>query len=313
MPGPLSPHAGSLKRLPPVSLNSMLGLQVCSPERVHALSHTRVRFVAAGNDTSMVIDDTGRLYSWGSGGFGCLGHGSDRRSEKLPRMVCDVSVRGVTRSSVQWKMVVCGWRHCIAVSVEGDAYTWGSSEGLGQGEGCGVISIPTMVQSLPPHAVASISAGRKHSLVCAVDGSVWVCGSTEHSQGNGYSYFSPIDGLGGCVMCASGSTHNITLHKDGTVRVWGGNDYGQLGLGDSRVGKATPIPSLIPSFTGYPISTIGCGQHHSIFVGMSGVVMSCGMGGQGQLGVAHPSLPVGDISNRSIPDRVEIMGVDDVV
>ncbi|MET0794276.1 MAG: DUF4215 domain-containing protein [Polyangiaceae bacterium] len=96
--------------------------------------------------------------------------------------------------------------------------------------------------------VKSISAGRAH--FCAVlDDSSLKCwgyggngelglGSTDSKGGNAGDMGDalPAVDLGGhgAVQVAAGWSHTCAILDDGTLKCWGENEYGQLGLGDTR-------------------------------------------------------------------------------
>ena len=92
---------------------------------------------------------------------------------------------------------------------------------------------------------------------------------------------------------------------------FGANKYGQLGLGQTKVGEKVAHPQRIQAFRGYPILTVSAGEAHSLFLGKTGTVQSCGQGGNGQLGLLHRDFACGDNSDRSTPDRVDLPGRDD--
>jgi hypothetical protein len=80
---------------------------------------SRVYRICAGALHFGAIDAEQRLWTWGSGTFGQLGHGS-RRDLEQPRLVESIG-RVVD--------VALGSRHTVALSVEGDVFTWGWGAG----------------------------------------------------------------------------------------------------------------------------------------------------------------------------------------
>ena len=68
------------------------------PRRVQAQSAVRVVGVSAGAFHTMAVANDGRLYTWGSGTDGQLGHGNNQ-SQLVPALVSTVVVRGVSNSS----------------------------------------------------------------------------------------------------------------------------------------------------------------------------------------------------------------------
>ena len=82
--------------------------------------------------------------------------------------------------------------------------------------------------------------------------------------------------------CFCGLYHTITLSTDGTVRSFGRNDEGALGLGhNNNVSLPTPIPNL-PQ-----ISVIACGSFFTVCVDHEGFIWSFGENNSGQLGTGN--------------------------
>ena len=143
------------------------------------------------------------------------------------------------------------------------------------------------------------------------------------------------------IACAAGSSHSIALRADGSVWTWGNNTFGQLGLGEDyekdtnkcsdNYGKpfrapiqtgpvgGRPIrpdvfsPREVVALRGLQVDYIAAGAAHSLFRAQSGSVQVCGQGGQGQLGVLHKELSVGDISDRATPEVIDALGKDEDV
>ena len=67
----------------------------------------------------------------------------------------------------------------------------------------------------------------------------------------------------------------------GQVWAWGGNDYGQLGLGDT---KKRSVPHRIEALAHAKIREVACGQFHTLAVDEDRVVWSWGRGDSGALG-----------------------------
>jgi hypothetical protein len=100
------------------------------PTRVAALSGVHVVGMAAGAHHTLALSDAGRLYSWGLGGNGRLGHG-DTELRLLPTPIAALVQRHV--------IVTClaaGAHHSLAVTDQGALLTWGDGGGgrLGRGD-----------------------------------------------------------------------------------------------------------------------------------------------------------------------------------
>jgi alpha-tubulin suppressor-like RCC1 family protein len=85
------------------------------------LSGIKVCDVAAG--ASCAVTAAGELYTWGSGGYGRLGHGdaADQLSPTLVNVILDECVVAVASA----------WHHTIVVTRGGSVFGWGRAEGLG--------------------------------------------------------------------------------------------------------------------------------------------------------------------------------------
>ena len=90
------------------------------PTPVAALEGVDVVQVSAGPTHVAAVDRAGRVYTWGAGSYGQLGHG-DRRPRFSPRVVR--ALLGVNVTSV-----AAGTRHTVAVDDLGETYAWGSNE-----------------------------------------------------------------------------------------------------------------------------------------------------------------------------------------
>lgn len=89
------------------------------PRYIESLNGLRCICVAAGELHSAVVTSDGDVYSWGDGFCGQLGHG-DRRPQLTPKQV---TAGGLSDESVA--NITCGSRHTIAVTEEGEVFTWG--------------------------------------------------------------------------------------------------------------------------------------------------------------------------------------------
>lgn len=85
------------------------------------------------------------------------------------------------------------------------------------------------------------------------------------------------------VLAACSYHHSIMLCADGSLFSCGRNDSGQLGHGDF-IDKKTPQTVL-----NHPrnISSISCGQFHSVAATSAGVAYVCGKNDYGQLGIEN--------------------------
>ena len=101
-----------------------------TPKRIVALTDERAVVVAAGGAHSMVATDGGKLYTFGWGGYGRLGHGEDITGSQLtPKLVEGLKDEWVVD-------VATGDYYSMAVTDSGQLYTFGrnASGELGHGD-----------------------------------------------------------------------------------------------------------------------------------------------------------------------------------
>jgi alpha-tubulin suppressor-like RCC1 family protein len=150
----------------------------------------------------------------------------------------------------------------------------------------------------PGPAVQQVSAGHLHNLVLLVDGTVKAWGFNDVGQlGDGpigAHQATPqlLPGLTDVSTVDAGDWHSMALLKDGTVRTWGDNEFGELGDG-STTNHLTP--TAVPTLTG--VTAIAAGGFlgtdgrsdqaqfaHTLALLADGTVMAWGSNDDGQLG-----------------------------
>ena len=98
---------------------------------------------------------------------------------------------------------------------------------------------------------------------------------------------------------SAGGWHSLALHRDGTVRSWGDDSTGALGIG-RPLGSATP--RAVAGLTG--VVAVSAGGNHTVALKGDGTVWAWGANDNGELGD-------GSTTSRSVPVRV--LGLDAVV
>ena len=134
------------------------------------------------------------------------------------------------------------------------------------------------------HAAAGVSAGYKHSLAVAADGSVRSWGDdSAGALGIGRSLVTStptaVVGLAGVVQVAAGGEYTAALKADGTVWTWGRNENGQLGDGSLT---ARSIPVQVAGLT--QVAQIAVGRFHMVARRNDGSVWTWGSNNYGELG-----------------------------
>ena len=110
-------------------------------------------------------------------------------------------------------------------------------------------------------------------------------GENEMSQLGGEAFAQsavpiPVGGLSGVTAVAAGGKHSLALLSNGTVVGWGGDGFGELGIGIStqRVG----VPVAVKGLTN--VTAIAAGHKFSLALLSNGTVMAWGNGQYGKLG-----------------------------
>jgi alpha-tubulin suppressor-like RCC1 family protein len=106
----------------------------------------------------------------------------------------------------------------------------------------------------------------------------------------------PIADLSGAAELAAGGYHSLALMADGTVRAWGFNYEGQLGIGDAT-GPETCPPTYtcsakvltVPGLSN--VVAVAAGTYHSLALLADGTVMAWGENGLAQLGIGNNTGP----------------------
>jgi alpha-tubulin suppressor-like RCC1 family protein len=142
--------------------------------------------------------------------------------------------------------------------------------------------------------VASVVAGRRHTLFLKTDGTAWATGSNGFGQMGTMTEMSESRETGviwapyGVASAAAGVYHSVLVMDDGTARVMGWNNYGQQGLGNIGGNNAVGgdgnrnTPTAIPRVTGVIAADA---EQHTILLKNDGTILVFGSNRQGQLGL----------------------------
>ncbi|MEO3946612.1 stalk domain-containing protein [Gorillibacterium sp. CAU 1737] len=209
---------------------------IAKPIKVNGLSS--VKSIAAGISHSLALKSDGTVWAWGSNKDGELGigsHGKDKNTwgptviEITPKQV--KNLRNVVA-------IAAGLQYSAAIDKDGNLWTWGNcyptyaSSTIGQKS-----DVPKKVSGMTQ--VVQLSAQKDRLLVLRKDGTVWGIGDgSEGELGDGIkrtnddnevsTKFVQAKGLKNAIQISAGSDVSAAVTKDGSVWVWGDNEYGQL-------------------------------------------------------------------------------------
>ncbi|MFN3202042.1 MAG: fibrinogen-like YCDxxxxGGGW domain-containing protein [Bradymonadia bacterium] len=273
--------------------------------------------VAAGNTHSCALITDGRVKCWGANDFGQLGLGdttvrgddANEMGDNLPFV--DLGT-GRTATALS-----AGAHHTCALLDDASVKCWGANDFGQLGQGNTAIrgdDINDMGDLLPAVALGTgrtaldLTTGADHSCALLDNGRLkcWGYngsgqlgqGDTAH-RGDGANEMGDnlaVIDLGGAVgagltvlAVAAGDDHTCALRDDNTVKCWGANISGQLGLestdtlGDAanEMGNALATVDL---GTGRTAGALGAGSDHTCAVLDNNTLVCWGLNQHGQLG-----------------------------
>lgn len=276
------------------------------PRAVEALNGVKIEVVGAGDSHVLAITDQGRLFSWGVGFYGCLGHG-DETSLAVPKLVEKFQEEKLTSATG-------GAFHSLALNTHGQLFVWGRNH-LGQlglkpveipdySKGGKATKLVRLNQKTPtelklPCPATMVSACNDHSLVLLSNGTVLSFGDNEHGQlGREQTateniedfvidsqHFKSLNGTTEkVVFISAGYTHCAAITESGLLYTWGGGAHGELGLGHTRGARH---PTLVASERDLQVTFVQvcCGDQFTVALTSSGMVWTFGSDYMGKLGV----------------------------
>ena len=257
-----------------------------TPVRVTGL--TDIIQIEAGERYALALRQDGTVWAWGVRDDGAIGDGEPTTLRPLSAIgpVQVPGLEGITR-------IAAGRTHNLALRRDGHVMSWGSNS---EGE----LGIGTRLTGWTPAEVTGLDrvvaidaggAARGSSGVIRDDGTVWLWGSNvETMMGNGEGPLSPDDpgartlvpvplkGIAGAKSLSLGGGHAAVLLGDGSLRMWGHDGWGQIGVGTSGGYQKRPI-----KLTGIAnVTAVYLGGAHSFAVRADGTLWIWGFRYRGQ-------------------------------
>jgi cysteine-rich repeat protein len=197
------------------------------------------QLAAAGSHTCALFGSTGEVFCWGSAGnFGVLGYGNaeDIGDNEEPFVAGPVSLNGFATQ------ITTNAFHTCALLQGGFVQCWGNGSfgqlGYGNRNTIGDDEFPSSVQPLSVNA-EQIVAGFAHTCSKNFSGEI-VCWGSATNGSLGYANQTDVlspDSVGfvdlgrSATQITAGSAQNCAILDNNTIRCWGENDFGQLGIG----------------------------------------------------------------------------------
>eukprot|EP00736_Rhodelphis_marinus_P006524 Rmarinus@m.7956 len=275
-----------------------------------------VTAIAAGDFHSAALTNNGRVYTWGMGSRGQLGHGG-LLGYDTPRLL-----RGVLRRRIV--AISCGYAHTCLLSDANVLYTFGAGDSGQLGHGtteCEVKPRALHSRLLNGHRLVGATCGAKHTMIWTESGRAFAFGDNSCGQLGVVTEDASLEARGiSNLSSAQQRTSGVgaaqrTGSSQGSVRA-GSRLTSMPGCGDGGAPPAiesvtltfnvkrrtSPEPVWLPE--GEECASASCGFVHSGIVTKSGSLFLCGLNLAGRLGLPD------DFSAKMIgmPVRVYLAG-----
>ncbi|XP_028312829.1 ultraviolet-B receptor UVR8-like [Gouania willdenowi] len=260
-----------------------------------------VKFIACGSSHSVVVTDDNKIFAWGNGTSGQLGHGERSLNHlpveaKLPQKL-NVETGHAHMDIADIVGVACGSRHSFIWTKTGQAYGFGNNFYAQLGYDFQRVDFkdhqlaPRLFQSLPSSLkIIQVACGERHTLFALENGTVAACGHNDYGQigsGSNESVVVPhfVERVGPASKVTCGANHNLVLTGDGRLFNWG---CGRA-CGNTKRNLLLPEEVKIQSLS---VRDIAGGCWHSLLLTDGGNVFSWGIGQEGQLGLGEEEIHV---------------------
>jgi len=253
-----------------------------------SLAGKSVSSVSSGNQHTMVIATDGTLHGFGLNNYGQLA--GSNRVYRTPILINSGSLSGKSVSSVAW-----GAYNTMVIATDGTLHGFGYN-GSGQlGDGTYTTRpSPVLINggSLSGKSVSSVAGGQNHTMVIATDGTLHGFGYNAYGglgDGTNTNRPSPVLINGGSLSgksvssVACGQYYTMVIATDGTLHGFGINGNGNLGDG-TTTSRSSPVLINGGSLSGKSVSSVACGQTHTMVIATDGTLHGFGYNYFGQLG-----------------------------
>jgi alpha-tubulin suppressor-like RCC1 family protein len=241
--------------------------------------------ISCGEAHVIGLKEDGTAWTWGKGGTGQLGDGTTI-SKSSPVQVIGGHL---------FANVGAGEYHSGGIKANGELWMWGEN-GFGQlGDGT-TTNQSSPVQVIGGHLFTQISRGYRAAAGRKSDGTVWTWGQGTHGAlgtGNETDRASPVEVIGGhnfmYVACGAvflagsyNTTFMVGLKDNGQAWTWGGNYFGNLGIGTN--GDGTHQSSPVQVIGGHLFIGISVAGNSASGLKSTGSIWGWGKNSRGELG-----------------------------
>jgi alpha-tubulin suppressor-like RCC1 family protein len=245
--------------------------------------------VAANFDTSLALDSSGKVWTWGNGGEGQIGNSTTTNINGTPVNLNDWNFGS---GLLNGKNIVA-ISYCRAVDDQGQVYGWGPNGFYQLGNNTTTLSaVPILMSqfgSIVGKTIVAVESSEFVTLMLDAEGHVHSCGSTYTGRGTNGENRTPMDISAVVSSSLYGKTvtrmsmkyrHAVVVTDDGEVHSWG-DDATVFG----GVNVVTPYRYTSGSVASATMVDARAGDRHSLAIDDQGYVHSWGLNEDGQLGI----------------------------
>lgn len=226
---------------------------------------------------SYCIFENGEVFTWGDNVYGKLGLGDlHNRYEPQPFQLPD---------NEKILILSCGANHSACISRTEKLYIWGRGA---QTLKHTLTEPKAFLFSWIMNKITFLTCGDSQILCVTEKKECYIWGNNDAGQlglGDTLERNSPsllVLPNNETVSYACIINHTACITEQGNCYIWGGNEYGQLGLGDTN---SRISPNLLTLPNGDKIGFIACGGYYTICLSNQGNCYIWGFNKSGQLGL----------------------------
>ena len=254
-----------------------------------ALGGAQIVSVQAGASFNVILDDAGKIWTWGSNSSGMLGDGTT--TDRTTPVAANLAALG----SSKVVSVATGGYHTLALDDTGRLWAWGQNISGALGDGTTVVKTSPIEVDMSGFGAAravAVAASYRQSFALDDAGRLWAWGYNSYGQlgdGTTTNRTRPVAvdlsalGNASVVSVAGGLMHTLILDDAGRVWALGGNANGQLGDG-TTTGRLTPVAVDLSALGGTEVVAVEAGRYHSLAVDAKHRLWAWGANNVGQLG-----------------------------
>jgi len=283
---------------------------------------TRAVAIGAGSTTNKTFEghtcavmEDGTVRCWGANNEGQLGDGNATPRTEANKYDFDsdvpVEVPGITNAVA----MAGGIYHTVVLLDDGTVRDWGNNRFGQLGNGSTTPSFTPVEVTLPSGQLLSnvveIAAGDYHSIARLNDGTIWSWGWNQYGQlgdGTNDNRSHPVQVVGlpaAATALTARFRGSAVILADGTMRLWGDNEGGQLGIGNGDGRYNTPQDPKITDAV-----ALDAGDHHNMVVLANGQIWAWGRNAEGQLGNGSQDNSFAPVQVQGINNAIAVSGGD---